>query len=230
MSRIFFHHLIDSSILMIIISYSLWFELKPTETQIKLQSNSIISTDTAITIDDYPITEKMLEKKKYINGNVISEEYVWFTNDTLKQSLLFELYTDYHRLSITHFLNDQIPSALYKKLLPASQIDCDKDNKNCIGFKLRSADRISKKYFTSNKGVQLNKTKQEVINIYGPADTVLKFKDCEMYFWDFVGDLFIPDSNSKKKKAYAKDSFGYQVMMFFKNDVLIAMTLYNDIP
>jgi hypothetical protein len=51
-----------------------------------------------------------------------------------------------------------------------------------------------------------------------------------MYLWDFTGDVFSSANKPIKNKPYAKDSFGYQVKMFFKNDILIAMFLHNDIP
>jgi hypothetical protein len=190
--------------------------------------NNLSDTIRSIIPDDYPVTNKMLEKYFYIDGQQYSEEFVWFTNDTLKQTILFQLYTDYHRLSIFHFLNDNFPKDLIKPF-SAAEIGCEKINRTCIDSNIKFADRINRKFFTSNKGIRLNKSKQEVMRHYGKADKIMKQADTEIYSWDFVGDFFSTDGMPKTNKTYAKNSFGYQVRMFFKNDKLIAMHLHNNI-
>ena len=48
--------------------------------------------------------------------NLISTNKRWFTNDTLNQTLVFELYTDNYRNIIYHFLNSDIPGELIKRM------------------------------------------------------------------------------------------------------------------
>lgn len=194
--------------------------------------NNVPLSDTVplLVTDDYLVTDKMLEKKKIINGQTYSEEFVWFTNDTLNQTVIFELYTDYHRLSVIHIFNDKIPGGLFEKLTEASGATYPGGSIDSIENKIKSAEKISSRYFVSLKGIQLGKKKSDVINTYGPVDTIIKFKDSEMYSWDFMGDAFLSENKTAKNKPYAQNSFGYQVKMFFRNDILIAMYLHNDIP
>jgi len=127
--------------------------------------NNLSDTIGTIIPDDYPITNKMLEKHFYIDGQQYSEEFVWFTNDTLNQTLIFELYTDYHRLSITHIFNNDIPNALHKSVLQATETFNKAVKTNSIESRIKSADRINSSYFTSNKKIRLGEIKQKIIKI-----------------------------------------------------------------
>lgn len=74
---------------------------------------SILQNDTIkrFIVEDYPVTyEIMAEQKadnsssyKKVSGKTQSLDKAWFTNDTLKQTLIFELYTDGYRSAIYHF-------------------------------------------------------------------------------------------------------------------------------
>ena len=207
-------------------------DINSDSTIFKSNQNKVPLPDTTqfVIPDDYAITNKMLEKKYYINGKSFSEEFVWFTNDTLNQSLIFELYTDYHRLSVTHILNNDIPEALFEKVLHATESDYKQANKGSITLKIKSADKINSRYFISEKGFQLGDMKQNAIKIYSQPDTIIKFNDSEMYSWDFFGDSLPPEEKRNSNKPFAKESFGYHVKMFFRNNRLIAMTLHNEIP
>ena len=48
--------------------------------------------------------------------------------------------------------------------------------------------------------------------------------------WNFIGDNLYDDKTGLKGKQLAKDSFGCQVVMYFKNGKLIEKILSNDIP
>lgn len=71
---------------------------------------SISDTIKRFVVDDYPVTNEMLIDKtsnnssyKKQSGQTYSYDKAWFGNDTLKQTLVFELYTDYHRMVIYHW-------------------------------------------------------------------------------------------------------------------------------
>ena len=68
--------------------------------------NSIASVAQIIP-DDYPVTDEMFKGNfGLINmGEAYSFDKVWFLNEFLNETLIFELYTDYHRLLIYHFKN-----------------------------------------------------------------------------------------------------------------------------
>jgi len=59
--------------------------------------------------DNYPVTNEMFgydvksNGREIKSGNIRSLDKVWFRNDTLKQILVFELYTDNFRNIIFHF-------------------------------------------------------------------------------------------------------------------------------
>lgn len=76
---------------------------------------SISDTIKRFVVDDYPVTNEMLVDKtsnnssyKKQSGQTYSYDKAWFGNDTLKQTLVFEHYTDYHRMVIYHFYTNDI--------------------------------------------------------------------------------------------------------------------------
>jgi len=193
--------------------------------------------------DDYPVTDSMFKGNydKIISGEITSLDKAWFTNDTLKQTLVFELYTDYHRLEIYHFYNNDIPEELINKI----ELYVSKGKFNNIfdtatrkqkqtffsGF-LSSGKKIDQKYFTTYKGFKLGDNQEKAITIYGTPDKHSTFKNIEKYEWTFTGDYALKESktNVKTNKPLAKNSWGFEVIMFFRKDKLIDMILSNDIP
>jgi hypothetical protein len=200
-----------------------------------------------ILADDYPVTNEMFIDKnpnssyKIKSGEIFSLDKVWFTNDTLNQTLVFELSTDYHRFYIYHLLNSDIPSDLIKHI----QLDVSKSKFDNVfdtatfeqkqsyfrGF-IDSAININQSYFTTNKGFKLGVKKEKAISIYGDPDrcTILdRIEKCE---WKFEGDYSESEEKHPRntKRPYVKNSFGFSVTMYFRSDLLIGMILTNDIP
>jgi len=70
------------------------------------------------TVDDYLFNNEMFRENygQKISGQLESFGKVWFTNDTLNQTLVFELYTDYHRLKTFHFDNKKVPGELINRM------------------------------------------------------------------------------------------------------------------
>lgn len=92
--------------------------LKP-EPQIKV---TISDTIRRFVVDDLSVTDEMLADKisnnssyKKQSGRTFSYDKTWFSNDTLKQTLVFELYT-YHRMVTYHFYNNDIPADLINSM------------------------------------------------------------------------------------------------------------------
>src|ERR1700704_2405435 len=75
------------------------------------EANSFIDSFPRFEVDDYPITQNMLTCSDHSSaceikyGDIVSLDKIWFTNDALKQSLVFEMYTDGFRNAIFHFDN-----------------------------------------------------------------------------------------------------------------------------
>ena len=209
-------------------------------------SKTIPDSINTFKVDDYPVTNEMLRKfyndnpaLKIQGGNIFSLEKVWFTNDTLNQTLVFELYTDFHRFYIYHFQNDNIPSGLIKHMTlyvsSGNEFKAANYQQKETFFQdfVKSSKRISQKYFTTKKGFNLNDSKAKAIKVYGQPDKKTIENGIECYEWNYFGDYIFNSNGEKidlKGKPVAKDSFGYHVIMYFDNEKLISLILSNDIP
>ncbi len=220
---------------------------------IKQDNENIKLTDSIKTfvVDDYPVTNDMIsdlykdnEDLKIKSGQIFSLDKAWYTNDTLKQTLVFELYTDYHRLTIFHFQNTDIPTGIIKRM----ELDISKSKFDNVfdtasyqqketffnGF-IKSSKHLNQIYFTTNKGFKLSDSKDKVISFYGKPDKVNVDNGIECYEWDFYGEYnpggeFVHNEKiDLKGKPVAKSSFGYQLIMYFRNNMLIGLIMHNDI-
>ena len=191
-------------------------------------------------VDDYPVTDEMLEDKTSNNasfskksGDIESLDKAWFGNDILKQTLVFEMYTDKHRMVIFHFYNNDIPKGLINSMElntgDGDSASLKQKEKSFKGF-VHATTKISQHYFTTDKGFKLGDKKQKALNIYGHPDHKTGEGNIEILEWDFVGDLLYDGTTDLKGKPLAKDNYGYQATMFFRNGQLIALIFHNDIP
>ena len=78
-----------------------------------------LDTLSRMFVDDYSVVNEMFAERilsnssfKKQSGETYSSDKVWFGNDTLDQSIVFELYTDQFRLKTFHFYNKDIPTDL----------------------------------------------------------------------------------------------------------------------
>lgn len=203
-------------------------------------------------IDDYPITDEMLKDKTTKNstylkqvGDVYSLEKAWFTNDRLKQTLIFQLYTDYHRMEIYHFLNADIPKSIVKKIELSIAENKLKDifksatveqKINSLNGFIQLSEKTDEKYFTTKKGIKLDSNKKELLKLYDIPDSTLTEEDFEILKWSFTGDYNLTGDfastslNDLKKNKVAKNSFGYIVTAYFKHNKLVAQIIENEIP
>ena len=204
-------------------------------------SSSMTDTFSRFTVDDYPISfEMMAEQKgdnsssyKKISGKTQSLDKAWFTNDSLDQTLVFELYTDGHKLATFHFYNDDIPTELLQRLelhsLEGEMADMQQEKRDFPGF-LKQSVRINSRYFKSDKGIELGDNKEKILNIYGNPDKTTVNKGVEKLEWNYVGDILYDGKEDLKGRPLAKNNYGHHAYLFFKNGKLIGQLLYNDIP
>lgn len=202
-----------------------------------------LATDTIrpkkIVPDDYPVTDEMFATDIHQNGleiksgEIISLDKVWFRNQVLGEVLVFELYTDYFRNIIFHFKSDDIPKELIKNmdLFTAEREAADEKLKEKYfhGF-LRSANQVDAKYFHTKKGFKTGDSKEKVIKSYGKPDNISQRDGIEKYHWKFLGDLAYDPKKQKTTKPLAEGSLGHEITMFFRNNKLIALIFYNEIP
>lgn len=199
--------------------------------------DSLSDTIPRFWVDDYAVTNDMF--RRYLNGKasksgkLVSLDKVWFANDTLRQALVFELYTDYHRLATFHFYTDNIPEELIRRIeFNIDGGDAATNKRKLLDFKgfLPKANRVDGRYFTSEKGFALGDSLQKAMRIYGKPDKTERISGSDIFTWQYEGDQLYDNKTDLHGKPLAKDSFGHSTTMFFKNNKLVAVILYNDIP
>jgi hypothetical protein len=203
------------------------------------QKAPVVISDTIkrFVVDNYPVTNEMLADKasnKKQSGKTYSYDKAWFSNDTLRQTIIFELYTDYHQMVTYHFYNNDIPTDLINRMElhinDGEELASEKQKlKDFSGF-LKQTTKINSSYFITDKGFKLGDLIQKAIATYGKPDKQSMNERIEKLEWGFIGDVIYDGKTDLKGKPLAKDSFGHQVVMYFKNGKLIGQILHNDIP
>lgn len=197
------------------------------------------TTDNYIIPDDYPVSNKMLKDfhgEKNVDG-VYSFSKAWFKNNDLKEALIIDLYTDYHRLAIYHCKTDFLLNDLIKNVELHSEVNnnsydlADEDKKLQV-FKtfFDKAQQIDKSYFTTKQGLKLGLDKNVILKKYSKPDSISTIDNIEKIEWNYKGDYYLEETGESPTGIIAKDSFGYQMIMYFKNDKLVGLIIKNDIP
>lgn len=219
-----------------------------TENTFKKQKQSEIAEQqallkaTAFEVDDYVFSNDMLKDKTdkqsmYLmnSGNLFSIEKVWFTNKELDETIVIQLYTDYHKSEIFHFQNtgspqnlkDQIELQVLRKDKKYYLAKTDEKRSEFDGL-LKQSQTVAPSYFTSKQGIKLGETKQKIIDKYGTPDSTKTENGFEEYYWTFEGDQIT--TSGKLSRKIAKDSFGHSIIAYFKNDQLVGRIIRNAIP
>lgn len=199
-----------------------------------------IDTIPRFTVDDYPVANQMLDDtaSDYSSypkqsGAIHSSDKAWFKNNALNQTLVFEMYTDKHRLVTFHFYINDIPNAIIERMelhnSDGELATLEQKKQSFKGF-VNTATKIDSKYFTTDKGLKLGDDKEKALSVYGTPDNRSNVGGVEMLEWDFVGDILYDGKTDLKGKPLAKDNYGHQATLFFKKNKLIAIILHNDIP
>jgi hypothetical protein len=204
----------------------------PTKPEIQSRPSDRIQK---FTVDDYPVTNKMFEgvDRSRESGEISSGEGAWFSNDTLKQTLVFVRYTDDHRLVTYHFLNSDIPNGVINRMELHSadgELATFKQKQKYFRGYLTQTKKIKQSYFRTNKGFKLGDSKEKALKVYGNPDKTKIENGIEKYEWDFIGDILYDGKTNLKGKPLAKDNYGHQATMFFRNKKLIGIIFHNDIP
>lgn len=184
-------------------------------------------------VDNYPITNAMFKSANFLEKPVLSFDGLWFSHRN--QTIAIALYTDYYRYAIFHFENKNIPPDLIDQMeLHKPPPDSDTANlnlkKNLFLEVFPKINKVDSSYFRTNKGFQLGDPKSKALEIYGPPDLQKMNQGTEILYWEFIGDTFYDVKNDLKGKPLARNSFGHQIRMYFKNEKLIGLFLHNDIP
>lgn len=207
------------------------------------QSNGM-DTSMVFEVDDYIFSNDMLKDKasknslyKLQSGNLFSLEKVWYTNKELDETIVIQLYTDFHKSEIFHFQNSDAPQNLKDQIeLQILQKDKkyylatpEEKRKGFNGF-LKQSQPIAPSYFTSKQGIKLGDSIQKIISKYGMPDSTNTKDGFDVYYWDFKGDIGVVNPKKHKGRKLAYDSYGHSVIAYFKNDKLVGRILRNEIP
>lgn len=218
------------------------------DTKIQTPNDSLVY----FLVDDYPVTDEMLKDKTSNNstylkqvGEVYSLEKAWFKNDRLKQTLVFQLYTDYHKMETYHFMNTDVPRSIVEKMELSiaegkfknmfNSATSEQKINSFDGF-IKLSENIDENYFRTQKGLKLGSDKEELIKLYDKPDSTLTEQDFEVLKWSFAGDYNLTGDfasttpSDLKKKMVAKDSFGHILTAYFKDNKLVGLIIENDTP
>ncbi|WP_276134178.1 hypothetical protein [Polluticoccus soli] len=211
-----------------------------TNVRIDQPTDKIPDTIKRFNVDDYPVTIEMLRdtssnnsSHKMQSGKLFSFDKAWFRNDSINQTLVFELATDYHRFETFHFYSNQFPADLMKQIgLNTEGGELANEQQKITDFKgfVNQAIPIKSSYFVTNKGFKLGTTRQQAVNVYGSPDKQSIVDGIEKLEWEFIGDELYTEKIDLKGKPLAMNSFGHQVTMYFVKGKLTALILFNDIP
>lgn len=203
-----------------------------------LRGDPSASADTIkkLVVDDFPVPDDLLGRdangREIRSGDTRSLDKAWFTNKSLNQTLVFELYTDYHRLATFLLVNNDIPKEMMERMElhdEKGEVVSYEQKKQDFRGLIDKAGTIDAAYFTSVKGFRVGTTSQKALDIYGRPGKVSRREGYEMWEWDFAGEAFY-EGEDLKGKPLAKDSYGHQLTMFFRGGMLIGLIFHNDIP
>lgn len=216
-------------------------ETKDTTLKIEQKTmNAISDSNKRLVVDGFPVKNEMFVDKaiknsshKMRSGKTYSYDKVWFRNDTINQTLVFELYTDFHRMLTYHFYNNDMPSDLIKAMelhTDGGDLATESQKLKDFGGFINQSSNINSSYFTTEKGFRLGDAKQKAIETYGKPQKQTTNNGIEKLEWNFIGDQIYEGKVDLKGKPLAKNSFGHNLVMYFKDGKLIGQILHNDIP
>ena len=202
-----------------------------------LGSNEICKSQI-IEKDNYPVSNDMIREN--VNSTKIDSFYAldqsWFSNDELKETLIIELATDYHKFFIFHLKNDKIPIKIMKELIiyttdgKSSYIPVNDSVKLILVKKfIDKSTKVAREYFISSKGHQLGESVDKALELYGKPDSEKELTPYKILKWEYDADPKFLEIEGGNRK-YAKESFGYQLTMIYENGKLVGRIIFDDIP
>ena len=216
----------------------LCFSCKNVELEKKETQGIKIKQHKKLIADDFPIPNDFLASAPDDIGSIheieykglVSHERKWFTQPDKSETIAMELYTDKHRLRTHYFSNDDIPVDLINEMIlhrsEDGEIASNSFKQEYFKDFISIAEIIDQKYFKSNKGFLIGNNLEMAMKIYGKPHEKSSLEGVDKLQWKFEGDTF----GLAGKENLVQDSFGHEVTMYFRNDLLIGMVLYNAIP
>ena len=202
-------------------------------------TNNTIDSIKTFEVDDFPISEAMIRKEPTTieSNNLKAFDQIWFKNKNSNQILIYNLYTDFHKINIFLFdenhINDSILSYIHLNRMNGDLASLE-EKKIALNNFIEKAKELDESFFESNKKIKLGTSKKNAVSIYNQPEIQNKYSDFEILKWEYYGDEYLKEYpeeiNLNNHKIIAKNSFGHRIEMIFKENKLIAMNLFNDIP
>ena len=196
-----------------------------------------VKNDT-VNMDEFSVTDSMIRSSlREIQIDSVISYMSWFYNEKTKQVLLFEFGTDLYRVETylfsEEYIKERFPSFLFQRRpYQKNVVICEKDAKTYFPKFIEQSKRINRSFFISKRGLKIGENISKIIEQNGKPDTIMLDKKIEMYKWKYRGDLNDWDTEAeiKANRKIARDSFGYQVILYVKNEKVIGIRLFKEIP
>lgn len=193
--------------------------MKPLTTALLLLlSITAFSQAGIIPYDSYDIPKPMLEKVNTIRTKNISvDRTVWFTNDTLRETLVYEIFRKDRKLFIYHFMNKFLPEAMLNQMVffdTAAQTYATLEQKQAaIPELVKQAQRLPASFFSTSRNLHMGDALQKVIAAYGNPQRITTYtydNNVKAYEWSF--DIRTAEGESSMQ----------EITLYFRKDKLVA--------
>ena len=183
--------------------------------------------------DNFPVSDKMFGKARanrpVITPHLRSENTAWFTNDSLKQTLMFILSSDNDRLYTAGFDNNNLPDEFILRNDLSDENNYHSSGEHSLQYFsefFNKAKKIDSKYFTSNMGFKIGDVKEKAIDRYGKPDSIKTADGFEKYYWNPVAAQ-VTKQHVPEKDLIIIDEKKQFIEMYFKNNKLVVLIFDN---
>jgi hypothetical protein len=188
-----------------------------------------------ITVDDFSVPDAFFhhcDGCTVKSGPVETTDHVWFTNKTLRQTLVFCLYTDGFHQGLYLFSNDDIPTAIIDsmEIIAGNELATNKQKEKYFRGFLPKATPIAAKYFRSEKGFILGDSSEKAIKAYGKPQRRTLTAGITVLSWTFTGENAWDGKTDLHGTPLAANNFGHQLTLCFRNNRLIGLAINNWVP
>lgn len=191
------------------------------------------------TTDNFLLPQDTLRQYYRTNNTVHDYHYGdagWFVSDTLQQTLIISIATDLYRMKMFVFSWKECPDTLLQEVNiyhndeMVSSIANTQEVKKVLPWFIEAAAKMPSRFFTTERGLQLGDCKEEALAIYGKPHELHRMGSIDQLVWKYEGYMDGANEKLSRRQPVANDSYGHTVTMYFRNNRLIALSIFNDIP
>jgi len=134
---------------------------------------------TAVEIDEYTITDKMIADNISVDTNSPTDQIV-FESEASNEIIYMLLATDYYRATSIHYASEYSDKLIY--------LEEFKNIQQSINDKSLNSIILNHSFFQTKKGLKLGDSKTTVLMTYGPTNKTQTIQDLEILQWDYFGE------------------------------------------